>query len=238
VRDTLADQEARALAAIETLQGRIAQLARDIERETALNRDAGETIEKLDWEAAEIAKAGEGHDEALNAASLASQESGALLQEREADLTELTEDVARLAARHQSAQRVLEDCRTTQAKSEAAAAEAKTAVTASTAALAAAEAAFAAAGVAEKDAVATAAKADETLLETEAARADTQSRESDARAQRSEAEGEANALRAEVAALARLVERDTAEGGQVMDLLEVQGGYEKALGAALAESWL
>jgi len=234
-RDTLADQEARALAAIETLQGRIAQLARDIERETALNRDAGETIEKLDWEAAEIAKAGEGHDEALNAASLASQESGALLQEREADLTELTEDVARLAARHQSAQRVLEDCRTTQAKSEAAAAEAKTAVTASTAALAAAEAAFAAAGVAEKDAVATAAKADETLLETEAARADTQSRESDARAQRSEAEGEANALRAEVAALARLVERDTAEGGQVMDLLEVQGGYEKALGAALAD---
>ena len=52
---------------------------------------------------------------------------------------------------------------------------------------------------------------------------------------RSEAEGEANALRAEVSALAKLVERDTAEGGQVLDLLRVEGGYEKALGAALAD---
>jgi chromosome segregation protein len=38
-----------------------------------------------------------------------------------------------------------------------------------------------------------------------------------------------------VGALAKLVERDTAEGGQVLDLLRVQGGYEKALGAALAD---
>ena len=36
-------------------------------------------------------------------------------------------------------------------------------------------------------------------------------------------------------ALARLVERDTAEGGQVLDLLQVDTGYEKALGAALAD---
>jgi len=234
-RDTLTDQEARAVATIETLQGRIAQLVHDIARESGLNRDAGETIERLEWEAAEIAKAGEGHEEALGAAGLASQEAGALLQEREADLTELTEDVARLAARHQSAQRLLEDSKTTQDKSEAAAVEAKTAMSAATVALTAAQAAFAAAQAAEKEAVGTAAKADETLLETEAARAETQARESDARAQRSEAEGEANALRAEVAALARLVERDTAEGGQVLDLLSVQGGYEKALGAALAD---
>ncbi len=62
-----------------------------------------------------------------------------------------------------------------------------------------------------------------------------QAREADARAARSEAEGEANALRAEVAALARLVERDTAEGGQMLDRLQVQPGFEKALGAALAD---
>ena len=43
------------------------------------------------------------------------------------------------------------------------------------------------------------------------------------------------ALRAEVTALARLVQRDTAEGGQVMDQLQVKSGYEKALGAALAD---
>ena len=40
----------RRAALIETLRGRIAQLARDIEREAGLNRDAGETIARLDWE--------------------------------------------------------------------------------------------------------------------------------------------------------------------------------------------
>ncbi|MFV2033951.1 MAG: chromosome segregation protein SMC, partial [Halocynthiibacter sp.] len=60
-------------------------------------------------------------------------------------------------------------------------------------------------------------------------------REAQARAQRSEAEGEANALRAEVGALTKLVERETAVGGQLLDVLRVTPGYEKALGAALAD---
>jgi len=234
-RDTLSDQESRALATIETLRGRIDQLGRDIERESGLNKDAGETIERLEWEAAEIAKAGEGHDVLLEEAKQSASEAAQVLQEREADLSQMTEDVARLAARHQSAQRLLDDSRTTLAKSEAEAEKAKAAMAEAEAALAKAEADFASAGAAEATAVATAAKADATLLETEAARAETQARESDARAARSEAEGEANALRAEVAALARLVERDTKEGGQVLDLLEVKTGYEKALGAALAD---
>ena len=56
------------------------------------------------------------------------------------------------------------------------------------------------------------------------ARAETQTREADARAERSEAEGEMNALRAEDGALAKLVERDTAEGGQILDRLQVEHG--------------
>ena len=67
------------------------------------------------------------------------------------------------------------------------------------------------------------------------ARADTQAREAEARAQRSEAEGEAGALRAEVSALAKLLQRDTAEGGQLLDQMKVAPGYERALGAALAD---
>ena len=59
--------------------------------------------------------------------------------------------------------------------------------------------------------------------------------EAEARAARSEAEGEANALRAEVAALARLVEREALAGSQLLDRLEVEPGFEKALGAALAD---
>ena len=234
-RDTLKDQETRALEMIETLRGRIDQLGRDMDREGGLNRDAGETIERLEWEAREIAKAGEGHDDRLEEAQAVAREAGGVLQEREADLAQLTEDVARLAARHQSAQRLLDDNRTTLSKSENEAARAKAAVAEAELALHKAEADFVTAGEAEKTAVAAAEAADAALNAVEEARAETQERESDARALRSEAEGEANALRAEVAALAKLVERDTAEGGQVLDLLRVQGGYEKALGAALAD---
>ncbi len=234
-RDALSDQEARALETIETLRSRIDQLGRDIDRESGLNKDAGETIERLEWEAREITKAGEGHEAKLEAASIAAREAASVLQDREAELSQQTEDVARLAARHQSAQRLVGDNQTTLTKSEAEAERAKLAVADAKAALTKAEADFEAAGLAETQAVETARKADVTLADTEAARAETQTRESDARVQRAEAEGEANALRAEVSALAKLVERDTAEGGQVLDLLRVQGGYEKALGAALAD---
>lgn len=77
--------------------------------------------------------------------------------------------------------------------------------------------------------------AEEALVYAEEERAATQAREADARGERSEAEGEMNALRAEAGALAKLVERDTAEGGQILDRLQVEHGFEKALGAALAD---
>ncbi|WP_223421410.1 chromosome segregation protein SMC [Tateyamaria pelophila] len=234
-RDTLSDQEAQAARTIETLTQRITQLARDIDREGGLNRDAGETIERLEWEAAEIAKASEGHAEHLADAAEAAREAGQVLQTREADQSEKTEDVARLAARHGSAQRLLEDNRKIEAKSEGEADKARAAVAASQAALDKAGLDFEAARKAEAEAEATAMKADATLLSAEEARAETQAREADARAERSEAEGEMNALRAEAGALAKLVERDTAEGGQILDRLQVQQGFEKALGAALAD---
>ena len=234
-RDTLADQEARAEALIETLTGRITQLTRDIEREGGLNRDAGETIERLEWEARELAKAGEGHPEALAAASEAATEAATVLQARESDLSQQTEDVARLAARHGSAERLLQDSRLTESKSEAEAIKAQEAVAQSQAALEKAGLDFDAATLAEAAAVAAAESADAALLNAEETRAATQSREADARAERSEAEGEMNALRAEAGALAKLVERDTAEGGQILDRLQVEHGFEKALGAALAD---
>jgi chromosome segregation protein len=129
------------------------------------------------------------------------------LQDREAYLTQLTEDVARLMA----------DSRKTRDRNEADAGRARDA-----------------AGIA-KTALATAHTAEEAVLAAEVARSETQNREADARGERSEAEGEMNALRAEVSALARLVQRDTAEGGHILDRLQVEQGFEKALGAALAD---
>ncbi|MEP2640376.1 chromosome segregation protein SMC [Roseobacter sp.] len=234
-QDTLNDQEARALALIETLTGRIAQLGQDIAREGALNRDAGETIERLDWEAAELAKASQGHEDALADAAEAAREAAAVLQMREGDMSTQTEDMARLSARHSSAQRIVEDSRKTQAKSEAEAVKARMAVTQSQTALTKAGDDFITAQTAEQHAIIASEDADAALIAAEETRADAQAREADARAHRSEAEGEMNALRAEASALAKLVDRDTAEGGQVLDQLQVKTGYEKALGAALAD---
>ncbi|QGX99432.1 chromosome segregation protein SMC [Roseovarius faecimaris] len=234
-RDTLDDQEASALTRIETLQARIEQLAHDIARESGLNKDAGETIERLEWEARELAKASEGHEGRLEAAAEEAREAASVLQDREGDLSTRTEDVARLAARHQSAQRLIDDSQKTLRRSEEEAARARQAVEQSQQALQKALTDFDAAGAAEAAATEAAGAAEAALAAADEARAEAQAREADARAERSEAEGEVGALRAEVSALARLVERDTAEGGQVMDQLQVQPGYEKALGAALAD---
>ncbi|NBD30905.1 MAG: chromosome segregation protein SMC [Alphaproteobacteria bacterium] len=233
--DTLNDQEARARQTIETLTARIEQLTRDMDREAGLNKDAGETIERLEWEARELAKAGEGHAAKLEAAQAEAHDAAQVLQDRETDLSQLTEDVARLAARHQSAQRLIEDNRKTLEKAESEAARAKATQGEAQAALEKAATDYAAAQEAATTARATAEKAEQVLSEAETARSETQNREADARAQRSEAEGEANALRAEVGALAKMVDRDAEEGAQILDQLRVEGGYEKALGAALAD---
>ncbi|KGB82444.1 chromosome segregation protein SMC, partial [Rhodovulum sp. NI22] len=233
--DTLNDQEARARQTIETLTARIGQLTRDMEREAGLNRDAGETIGKLEWEQAQLEKLSDGHDAALETAAAAAQEAAQVLQDRETALSALTEDVARLAARHHSAHRLMEDVTRTLAKNEAEAGRARATVAQAEAALARSAEEVAAAEAAQAEAVRTAENAEATLVQADQARADTQAREADARAGHSEAEGEASALRAEVAALARLVDRDTAEGGQILDRFRVAPGYEKALGAALGD---
>ncbi len=234
-RDQLEEQEAQAVERIETLTRRIEQLTRDAEREEALNRDAGETIERLEWERAELAKAAEGHDARLDEATEAARDAKRVLDEREDVLSQLTENVARLSARHQSAHRLLTDSKTTLEKSEAEAGRARSAVTTAKAALDAATLAFSEAEYAQKRATDAYEAAEAALTDADEARSDAQGREADARAERSETEGEVNALRAEVMALAKVLERDTAEGGQVIDLVRVQKGYEAALGAALAD---
>ena len=234
-RDALRDQEERARALIETLSARIAQIRRDMEREAGLNRDAGETIARLEWEQAQIAKAAEGQDERLADAAEIAKEAAAALAERETALSELTEDVARLSARHQSAERLRGDARNALARAEDEAGRARAAEAAAAEALDRAGAAFAEAGESAEEAQVAAEEAEAALMAAEAGRAEAQAREAEARAMRSEAEGEANALRAEVAALARLVEREARAGSQLLDRLRVETGYERALGAALAD---
>ncbi|MFT4999575.1 MAG: chromosome segregation protein [Paracoccaceae bacterium] len=234
-RDTLADQEKHARDMIEILRHRIDQLAADIAREGELNRDAGETIERLEWENTALEKASIGFDGKLDTAGEAARAAGVSLQEEESRLGQMTEDVARLAARHQSAHRLLADGRATLAKNEAEAEKAALVVTAAKDELAGAEQRNTAAIAAQTDAEKQAKAAETALLSAEKARSDKQSDEAEARAARSEADGEANALRAEVNALTRLVERERADQSQLLDQVKVEKGYEAALGAALAD---
>ncbi|OSP53742.1 chromosome segregation protein SMC [Pseudoruegeria sp. SK021] len=234
-RDTLSEQEKRALAEIATLEQRLAQLVKDGAREAVLTADAGETLERLDVERSAIAKAGAGHEARLDTATAAAQEAAEVLRDREAALSSLTEDVARLVARHQSVDRLLADSHKTLARSEGEAGKAREAVAQAEQAVRIGADVQAAAEQAQEAAQDGLAAAEDALAEAEDRRAEVQGAEVDARAASSEATGEAKALAAEVAALRRLVERDAGDGTQILDEARVSGGYEKALGAALGD---
>jgi chromosome segregation protein len=232
-RDTLRDRAARAEDQIKTLEARAAQLSRDRAREDSLTQDAGETLSRLDWEQMELEKASEGHEERLAAAEEAATEAAAVLADHEETLIALTEEVARLAARHGAVERLLADTRKTLARSTQDADAACAAVEAARSAAESGEQAEAAAAEALSAATERLAVAEERLGAAEDARAQVQSDEADARAARSETEGEARALAAEVAALRRLVAREDGGGAQILDETRVAAGFERAFGAAL-----
>ncbi|WJS84917.1 chromosome segregation protein SMC [Paracoccus sp. TOH] len=233
-REALDEAEARAAQAIQALLARIAQLDRDIERESALNRDAGEVIARLEWEKRELDKAGQGHEERLETAGTAAEEAAEALREVEAKLAELTDESARLAARHQSAERLVHDLRQMQDRATRAAAEAEAAAARASEAGTEAASAREVAETAQDEARERVEQTEEALAAAEEARAALEAEESAARSARAEAEGEVSALSAEMTALKRLVERGQS-GGSILDLVRVARGYETAFGAALGD---
>ncbi|MFV0301870.1 MAG: chromosome segregation protein SMC, partial [Paracoccus sp. (in: a-proteobacteria)] len=171
----------------------------------------------------------------LDAAAKTADEAAEALREVEARLAELTVECARLAARHQSAERLAGDLRDMLARAERAAGEADRDATRAAESGRAAEAALHEAELAQT-AARDRAEASETALTTaEAARAEAETAESAARAARAEAEGEAGALTAERTALQRLVERGDSGGKSILDRVKVAKGYEIAFGAALGD---
>lgn len=231
----LAEQEARARQAILDLETRIGQLEKDADREAGLNKDAGETVEQLNWEADALVKVGDGHAEALSDAKDAASAAAEKLQNVETEGDRLSEDAARLAARHQSAKRRLEDAKGLVEKlaGEIEKAIAARAELAGAFEQAAADALEAEAAQAARASEAEAAEA--ALLAAENRRAAAQQAEGDTRVALSEADGEAKAHQAELAALQRLIARDQGDGAQILDKVRADKGYEAALGAALAD---
>ncbi|MFO6465705.1 chromosome segregation protein SMC [Jannaschia sp. KMU-145] len=234
-RDTLAEREGQARAAIAALEARIAQLVTDADREGVLNTDAGETIARLEWEQGQLAEATEGQDDALEAAQDAARDAASVLTEREGELSTLTEDLARLSARHQSVARMTDDATRRIARIEADAAQAADQAKAARGTLAGADDAVAQAAADQGRAQDAAAAAEDALAAAEAAREDAQTAESRARTERAEAEGVVNTLGAEASALSKLLTRDTGDGEPLLDRVTVAPGYEAALGAACGD---
>ncbi len=233
--DSLDEHEQRAAEAVEMLGARIAQLARDADREAGLDQDAVETLRALDEEEVELDAAGKGHADAVEAAGAEAQDAARVLQDLETENSQLTEDVARLVARHQSAERLAQDARTSLERNEAAEAQSRSDGEAARKALAEAEAARVAAEAVRDAAQREAAAAEKALFDADDARDAAQGKEAEARAARSATEGEVKALQSEVAALAGLVDDGQAEGSEVVDQLSVAPGYEKAIGAAFTD---
>ncbi|MEM9267471.1 MAG: AAA family ATPase, partial [Pseudomonadota bacterium] len=234
-RDALEAEEARAADRIDTLENRVAQIVRDQEREVALKRDAGATIDGLEQERTELEQASEGQSEREAEVEATARAAAAKLAEAEAAQETATEDAARLAARYQAAERRIEDTRAQTQKIAVDVETAQAAVHSTTRALEEAQIQRDQAMSAQTTAVDAAKQAEAALVAAEAARATAQSDEAETRAARAEADGALKALQAEIAGLERLLERDKAEVAPVLDLLRVDAGYEAALGAALAD---
>jgi chromosome segregation protein len=234
-RNSLNEQELRARQAIGELQARIVQLGHDMDREKGLNRDAGETIERLEWEKEALDKAHEGHAAKLDAAKETARDAGAILQDQESELDKLTEDAARLSARHQSAGRRLEEAGGTLTRLTAETESTRAAASKHEAELGSAAERLDVASAAQQHAIGAAAEAEKALSKAEVDRAEAQTLDSETRGSLSEADGEANALRAEVSALQRLIARDEGDDKQLLDDVRADKGFEAALGAALGD---
>ncbi len=234
-RDTLAAEETRARDAVAAQEARLAQLARDIDRERALNDDARETLARLEREAAEIAQASDGHSAREAAAQDAAEQAAARLAALEAELAQATDATAHAEARHAAARDAAAALRTrhdrVQAAARTAAAETARAETAQTAALATLDTAEAA--LAAADAAAT--NADAAATRAESARAEAETSEARAREARAGADSSFAALRAEETALARSLSRDDTAAAGVLEEIDVAPGFERALDAALGD---
>ncbi len=234
-RDTLDREEERVHERIQTLSAQLEQLKLDIEREHHLKSDAKETVCRLESEMQILDDAQQGFEAEMEEAESEFRDSSRFLQAQEVGLAEKTEDVARLAARHQSAEGLLLDCETLLTKSEKDVENAQQSFVEAVDLRDDAVKELEKASAREVQAELLVKKTEAELATSELSLARFQSIEIEARARRSQADGKVTALKAEVNALSKLVERDTSEVIQIIDQLEVKVGYEKAIGAALSD---
>jgi len=234
-RRELESEEARVQESLNETERQLAQITADTERESTLAADAREKIEVLESEKAAIAAAREGEEAALTETRGALEAVRAELREREQALETLTEQVAKAEARaaaldrtHKELQQRIERLRG-RAAEIGAERDRLAAEISQDSALQDAEREIAAA----EEAVG---RARSDLSLAEQARADLNETETSARESSKEAEASLTRLSAEEKTLADMLEpREADLFAPLIDSLQVDAGYEAALGAALGE---
>ncbi|WP_273689943.1 chromosome segregation protein SMC [Ketogulonicigenium vulgare] len=234
-RDSLAADLSRAQGTINNTRAALEQALADRTREDALNGDALQTLKNLEDERDALMEAQADQDEAIAAAEALAAEASAILKDHEATLAAQTEGMARLAARHQSADQALQNAKRAVEKAEAEAQRVTQSLQHAESALTAALTAFA--GAEGRLAAATAAveAADQAQEAAAAQRASAETAAATLRAARSEAEGRRSALASEVRGLTQLLGKDQAKVAGLLAQISVKSGLEKAIGAALVD---
>jgi chromosome segregation protein len=233
--EALKDKEFQATQAISNLTEALKQLKVDLSRESLLNSDAYETLEGLKTERAKLQNVSGSYEKKLAEVIEHARSSSVKLQQFEAEFSEKNEDVARLSAKHQAADRLFEDLNATLVRVVEEEKKSNSELELSRSNVEGAELNFTKSEKNFQDAKAAFEQVDKELGVIDSLRNEIQTREAQARIVSSESQGNSNALRAEVNSLARLLERDTADSEQLIDQIKVEKGYELALGAAFQD---
>ncbi len=234
-REALEGEERRAKARAAELERRAAELKRDAEREAALEADAAAAVERLSAEDAGLAAETE-------AAAGADAEARATLDAREADLAaaekalqDVQARVADLTARRAAAERAVrdEEERERRARADMAKVEADLAALGAAGPLEAERAALQEQANRAEQALRT---AETRVEEARGALAAARERELQARRPLEDADRNAQRLETEMRTLAKLLSTGDSGGfSKILGAMQVERGYEVALGAALGD---
>jgi len=234
-RDRLEEEERQTEEQRQAIETRLAQIAEDLQREGTLAEDAESAMATIAGQRQELTQAGEDAAEAEENAEAAHAASTADVAALEGRIARLTEEVAAMEAERANLTRRLEELDARQAKGTEQKAEAER-EHAEIAAESSHQSAIAEAEEAVANAREAAQAAREAQRDAEAARETTAGDETAARDLLQANDAKLSRLHAEAQALTELLGHGlTREGPGIVDALEVDSGYEAALGAALGE---
>lgn len=234
-RDRLDEEERQVAEQHREIETRLAQIAEDLTREGTLAEDAENAVSKIAEQRRELSEAAEKSADAEQTAEAAHAASAAQVAALEERLAQRTEEVAADAARRANLGRRLEELDARQQTNAAR----KSKIEREHAELGKRSSHQSAIAGAEEDigkARTAAATARQAHGEAEAAREAAVADESAARDKLQASDAKLSRLHAEAQALSELLGHGVAsEGPGIVDSLDVEPGYEAALGAALGD---